>query len=165
MGQVLLLRSLHVSYFFACSICRNLKMYIKTLCCFPERCTVEEYEGIMVDFRNSEKVNIRMIFSIFRDKNIFIKMRHFILRSNQFQIKGPTHLVLLDVKLRPQGYFLSTWLGPMKYWGWTFLDFRNSDGYLKNKNDVFFRHFLHLSGGLMAFACVSRWCRKCSRIH
>ena len=39
------------------------------------------------------------------------------------------------------------------------------DGCLKNKNDVFFRHFLHLSGGLMAFACVSRWCRKCSRIH
>ena len=37
--------------------------------------------------------------------------------------------------------------------------------YLKDKNDVFFASFLHPSGGLMAFACVSRWCRKCSRIY
>ena len=35
---------------------RELKTYIKTLCCFPERCNIEEYEAIMADFRNSEKV-------------------------------------------------------------------------------------------------------------
>ena len=38
------------------SFFRELKTYIKTLCCFPERCNIEEYEAIMADFRNSEKV-------------------------------------------------------------------------------------------------------------
>jgi len=40
---------------------RNLKTYIKTLCCFPERCTVNEYEAIMTDFRNSEKVHVCLL--------------------------------------------------------------------------------------------------------
>lgn len=40
---------------------RELKTYIKTLCCFPERCNIEEYEAIMADFRNSEKVHVCLL--------------------------------------------------------------------------------------------------------
>lgn len=40
---------------------RNLKTYIKTFCCFPERCTLEGYEAIMADFRNSEKVHVCLL--------------------------------------------------------------------------------------------------------
>lgn len=40
---------------------RRLKKYIKTICCYPERSTVDEYESIMADFRNSEKVHVCML--------------------------------------------------------------------------------------------------------
>ena len=35
---------------------RNLKAYIKTLTCYPERLTKKEYEGVMREFKHSEKV-------------------------------------------------------------------------------------------------------------
>jgi hypothetical protein len=35
---------------------RTLKKYIKTLSCYPELCTPDEYKAIMTDFKNSEKV-------------------------------------------------------------------------------------------------------------
>lgn len=35
---------------------RNLKSYIKTLCCFPFRTTKEDYDSVMRGFLRSEKV-------------------------------------------------------------------------------------------------------------
>ena len=35
---------------------RNLKPYIKTLTCYPERVTKQEYDGVMREFKPSEKV-------------------------------------------------------------------------------------------------------------
>ena len=35
---------------------RNLKKYIKTASCYPERCSKVEYHNIMKDFNTSEKV-------------------------------------------------------------------------------------------------------------
>ena len=50
--------------------CRNLKTYIKTFCCFPERCTLEGYEAIMADFRNSEKVKNRRLMSFLLSRGL-----------------------------------------------------------------------------------------------
>ena len=38
------------------SICRDLKKYIKTSSCYPERCSRQDYLSIMKDFKRSEKV-------------------------------------------------------------------------------------------------------------
>ena len=38
-------------------LCRDLKKYIKTSSCYPERCTKADYEHIMKDFLPSEKVD------------------------------------------------------------------------------------------------------------
>ena len=35
---------------------RNLKTYVKTVTCFPERITHKDYEGVMKGFKHSEKV-------------------------------------------------------------------------------------------------------------
>ena len=37
---------------------RRLKKYIKTVSCYPERCTAEEYNAIMPDFRRDEKIHV-----------------------------------------------------------------------------------------------------------
>ena len=50
--------------------CRNLKTYIKTFCCFPERCTLEGYEAIMADFRNSEKVKNGRLMSFLLSRGL-----------------------------------------------------------------------------------------------
>ena len=36
--------------------CRDLKKYIKTSSCYPDRCSQEDYDNIMKDFKRSEKV-------------------------------------------------------------------------------------------------------------
>jgi len=36
---------------------RPLKKYIKTVCCYPERCTLDDYKKIMSDFQDSERVS------------------------------------------------------------------------------------------------------------
>jgi len=40
---------------------RRLKKYIKTVSCYPERCTNEEYQSIMIDFLTSEKVHVCLL--------------------------------------------------------------------------------------------------------
>lgn len=35
---------------------RNLKSYIKTVTCYPERLTKKDYDSCMQEFRHSEKV-------------------------------------------------------------------------------------------------------------
>lgn len=42
---------------------RNLKAYIKTVCCFPERTTKSDFDNVMKEFRHSEKA--RLTFSYF----------------------------------------------------------------------------------------------------
>ncbi|XP_070182129.1 sestrin-1-like isoform X1 [Littorina saxatilis] len=42
---------------------RNLKTYIKTVCCFPERITKKDYEGVMKGFKHSEKVHVNMMIT------------------------------------------------------------------------------------------------------
>jgi hypothetical protein len=42
-----------------------LKKYIKTVCCYPERCTLEDYNSIMTDFLDSEKVNAKTYRIVF----------------------------------------------------------------------------------------------------
>ena len=37
---------------------RRLKKYIKTLTCYPERCSIDEYNAIMPDLRRSEKIHV-----------------------------------------------------------------------------------------------------------
>ena len=37
-------------------IYRDLKKYIKTSSCYPDRCRKSDYENIMQDFKTSEKV-------------------------------------------------------------------------------------------------------------
>ena len=37
---------------------RDLKNYIKTSSCYPDRCTKSDYENIMKDFQDSEKVSL-----------------------------------------------------------------------------------------------------------
>ena len=36
---------------------RNLKSYIKTVTCYPERLTKKEYDNVMREFKHSEKVD------------------------------------------------------------------------------------------------------------
>ena len=38
---------------------RPLKKYIKTLCCFSDRCEADDYNAIMPDFLESEKVKLK----------------------------------------------------------------------------------------------------------
>jgi sestrin len=40
---------------------RDLKAYIKTVCCFPERTTKKNYDSIMRDFMHSEKVHVNLM--------------------------------------------------------------------------------------------------------
>merc|ERR1719297_525657 len=40
---------------------RDLKRYIKTSSCYPDRCTKSDYENIMKDFEDSEKVHVMML--------------------------------------------------------------------------------------------------------
>lgn len=40
---------------------RNLKTYIKTVCCYPERITKKDYEGVMRQFKHSEKVHVNLM--------------------------------------------------------------------------------------------------------
>jgi len=43
------------------SASRDLKKYIKTSSCYPDRCTKSDYENIMKDFQDSEKVHVMML--------------------------------------------------------------------------------------------------------
>lgn len=36
---------------------RPLKMFIKTACCFPERITTKDYDSVLVELQDSEKVS------------------------------------------------------------------------------------------------------------
>jgi len=40
---------------------RNLKAYIKTLTCYPERLTKKEHDGVMFEFKHSEKVHVNLM--------------------------------------------------------------------------------------------------------
>ncbi|XP_012935453.1 sestrin-2 isoform X2 [Aplysia californica] len=40
---------------------RNLKGYIKTLTCYPERLTKKDYDGVMREFKHSEKVHVNLM--------------------------------------------------------------------------------------------------------
>jgi len=40
---------------------RSLKKYIKTAACYPDRCSVEEYNHIMTDFQPSEKIHVCLL--------------------------------------------------------------------------------------------------------
>ncbi|XP_037945260.1 sestrin homolog [Teleopsis dalmanni] len=40
---------------------RPLKMFIKTACCFPERITTKDYDSILVELQDSEKVHINLM--------------------------------------------------------------------------------------------------------
>ncbi|XP_059084156.1 sestrin-3-like isoform X2 [Tigriopus californicus] len=40
---------------------RPLKKYIKTLCCYPDRCQLSDYQSIMTDFLDSEKVHVCLL--------------------------------------------------------------------------------------------------------
>lgn len=42
---------------------RNLKTYIKTITCFPERITKKDYESVMRAFRHSEKVHVNFMIT------------------------------------------------------------------------------------------------------
>lgn len=37
---------------------RSLKMFIKTACCFPERITKKDYDSILTELKDSEKVSL-----------------------------------------------------------------------------------------------------------
>lgn len=39
---------------------RNLKQYIKTVTCYPERLTKKDYDNVMKEFKHSEKVRYRV---------------------------------------------------------------------------------------------------------
>lgn len=40
---------------------RNLKTYIKTVTCYPERITKKDYDGVMRAFKHSEKVHVNLM--------------------------------------------------------------------------------------------------------
>ncbi|KAI8128605.1 Sestrin like protein [Lucilia cuprina] len=40
---------------------RSLKMFIKTACCFPERITTKDYDNILVELQDSEKVHVNLM--------------------------------------------------------------------------------------------------------
>lgn len=40
---------------------RPLKMFIKTACCFPERITTKDYDSILVELQDSEKVHVNLM--------------------------------------------------------------------------------------------------------
>ncbi|KAK6169973.1 hypothetical protein SNE40_018479 [Patella caerulea] len=40
---------------------RNLKAYIKTVTCYPERLTKKDYDGVMKEFKHSEKVHVNLM--------------------------------------------------------------------------------------------------------
>ncbi|XP_004534931.1 sestrin homolog isoform X2 [Ceratitis capitata] len=40
---------------------RPLKMFIKTACCFPERITTRDYDSILVELQDSEKVHVNLM--------------------------------------------------------------------------------------------------------
>lgn len=40
---------------------RDLKTYIKSVCCFPEHTTKKNYDSVMRDFRHSEKVHVNLM--------------------------------------------------------------------------------------------------------
>ncbi|XP_060660850.1 sestrin homolog isoform X1 [Drosophila nasuta] len=40
---------------------RPLKMFIKTVCCFPERITTKDYDSVLVELQDSEKVHVNLM--------------------------------------------------------------------------------------------------------
>jgi len=42
---------------------REMKVFIKTTCCFPERCTSELRASVMNDFKLSEKVHVLLMIT------------------------------------------------------------------------------------------------------
>lgn len=40
---------------------RRLKMFIKTVCCFPERITKKDYDAVLVELQHSEKVHVNLM--------------------------------------------------------------------------------------------------------
>lgn len=41
---------------------RDLKEYIKAVCCYPDRMTKEDYDNVMREFKYSEKVSVHFGF-------------------------------------------------------------------------------------------------------
>lgn len=50
---------------------RPLKAFIKTVCCYPERITKQDYDNVMREFKHSEKVNILISNNNFDGWKIF----------------------------------------------------------------------------------------------
>lgn len=40
---------------------RNLKQYIKAVCCYPERVSKQHYDSVMREFKYSEKVHVTLM--------------------------------------------------------------------------------------------------------
>lgn len=40
---------------------RDLKEYIKAVCCYPDRMTKEDYDNVMREFKYSEKVHVTIM--------------------------------------------------------------------------------------------------------
>jgi sestrin 1/3 len=40
---------------------RNLKTFIKTACCYPDRITKQDYDSILVELLDSEKVHVNLM--------------------------------------------------------------------------------------------------------
>lgn len=40
---------------------RTLKTFIKTACCFPDRITKKDYDSVLVELQDSEKVHVNLM--------------------------------------------------------------------------------------------------------
>ena len=71
-------------------IYRDLKKYIKTSSCYPDRCRKSDYENIMQDFKTSEKVKIvLMVISFLKklNKHLFFQI-HFLLLVSEAKLQS-----------------------------------------------------------------------------
>ena len=63
---------------------RNLKSYVKTTTCFPERVTKKDYDSFMREFKHSEKVGC-LVRKTFNKMNVLFA-QHLVIIGVKFQL-------------------------------------------------------------------------------
>lgn len=77
-------------------------MFIKTVCCFPERITTKDYDSVLVELQDSEKVSLNKTIKL----NILIS-----LAFNSLQV----HVNLMIMEARNQAELLYALREIMRY--------------------------------------------------
>lgn len=114
---------------------RSLKMFIKTACCFPERITKKDYDSILTELKDSEKVsayflivapnlNFKFLSAPFCGVSataIYSRFHNIVFFS--FLVAVQVHVNLMILEARNQAELLYALREIMRYMTWYLFEF------------------------------------------